>query len=272
MHDPRIGRFFAVDPLKAKYPHNSPYAFSENRVIDAVELEGLESAVLSGNAIDANFKGQLGLGDITFDVDYSTVKGVVSFDLSVPKNADVKAQIESQYGELNDGWTIIITADPIKIETVHEFPVYDKYGNETKAAYVTVTTGIAGTVTVFDENNKLVQSSPWQNTTSESHYEVKGSGGNGPKETEGIEWEVDLNVDPSDVPSGESEPAPALHGIVTFDREEDGIKYYKVDSVYDKGDGEPERRRMGTIFVRSDSTAGYVDGSFSNAPLREKVE
>jgi len=42
MHDTRIGRFFAVDPLAGSYPHNSPYAFSENRVIDAVELEGLE--------------------------------------------------------------------------------------------------------------------------------------------------------------------------------------------------------------------------------------
>ncbi len=42
MHDPRVGRFFAVDPLASKYPHNSPYAFSENRVVDGVELEGLE--------------------------------------------------------------------------------------------------------------------------------------------------------------------------------------------------------------------------------------
>jgi RHS repeat-associated protein len=42
MHDPRIGRFFAVDPLAAKYPYNSTYAFSENRVIDGIELEGLE--------------------------------------------------------------------------------------------------------------------------------------------------------------------------------------------------------------------------------------
>lgn len=46
MHDPRIGRFFAVDPLAGKYPHNSPYAFSENTVINAVELEGLEKHVL----------------------------------------------------------------------------------------------------------------------------------------------------------------------------------------------------------------------------------
>jgi hypothetical protein len=35
-------RFLSVDPLSDKYPHNSPYAFSENRVIDGVELEGLE--------------------------------------------------------------------------------------------------------------------------------------------------------------------------------------------------------------------------------------
>ena len=42
MHDPRFGRFFAIDPLVSKYPHNSPYAFSENRLIDGIELEGLE--------------------------------------------------------------------------------------------------------------------------------------------------------------------------------------------------------------------------------------
>jgi RHS repeat-associated protein len=44
MHDPRVGRFFAVDPLFRDYPHNSPYAFSENRVMDMIELEGLEAA------------------------------------------------------------------------------------------------------------------------------------------------------------------------------------------------------------------------------------
>jgi RHS repeat-associated protein len=42
MHDPRIGRFFATDPLEAKYSWNSPYAFSENRVMDGIELEGAE--------------------------------------------------------------------------------------------------------------------------------------------------------------------------------------------------------------------------------------
>jgi RHS repeat-associated protein len=42
MHDPRVGRFLSLDPLAPEYPHNSPYAFAENRVIDGLELEGLE--------------------------------------------------------------------------------------------------------------------------------------------------------------------------------------------------------------------------------------
>ncbi|PZO26507.1 MAG: hypothetical protein DCF13_13750 [Flavobacteriaceae bacterium] len=44
MHDPRVGRFFAVDPLFREYPFYSPYSFSGNRVLDAIELEGLEPA------------------------------------------------------------------------------------------------------------------------------------------------------------------------------------------------------------------------------------
>jgi len=45
MHDPRIGRFFAIDPLSAKYPHYTPYSFSGNKVIYAIELEGLEEFI-----------------------------------------------------------------------------------------------------------------------------------------------------------------------------------------------------------------------------------
>ena len=46
MHDPRVGRFFAVDPLFKEYAFNSPYAFSMNRIIDAVELEGKEALLV----------------------------------------------------------------------------------------------------------------------------------------------------------------------------------------------------------------------------------
>ncbi len=46
MHDPRLGRFFAVDPLSRKYAYNSTYAFSENKLLDGIELEGLEVQLL----------------------------------------------------------------------------------------------------------------------------------------------------------------------------------------------------------------------------------
>ena len=56
MHDPRVGRFLSIDPLAAKYAYNSPYAFSENRVIDGVELEGLEwQTVVGYGAAQAGF-------------------------------------------------------------------------------------------------------------------------------------------------------------------------------------------------------------------------
>ena len=50
MHDPRVGRFFAVDPLASKYPWNSPYAFSENTVLQFIELEGLETPTEAANS------------------------------------------------------------------------------------------------------------------------------------------------------------------------------------------------------------------------------
>ena len=52
MHDPRIGRFFAIDPIANQYPHNGPYNFSENRVIDGIVLEGLEVCLVE------NVKGE----------------------------------------------------------------------------------------------------------------------------------------------------------------------------------------------------------------------
>jgi len=48
MHDPRAGRFFSTDPLEENYPWNSPYAFSSNRVIDGIELEGAETIADAG--------------------------------------------------------------------------------------------------------------------------------------------------------------------------------------------------------------------------------
>ncbi len=41
-YDYAIGRFMNIDPLSEKYAYQSHYNFAENKVIDHVELEGLE--------------------------------------------------------------------------------------------------------------------------------------------------------------------------------------------------------------------------------------
>ncbi|MBV7270312.1 DUF6443 domain-containing protein [Winogradskyella luteola] len=49
-YDAAIARFVAIDPLASDYTHNSTYAFSENRVIDAREMEGLEKVIIFSGA------------------------------------------------------------------------------------------------------------------------------------------------------------------------------------------------------------------------------
>jgi len=48
IYDTRLGRFLSVDPLFKDYPWNSTYAFAENRVIDGIDLEGLEYLNVNG--------------------------------------------------------------------------------------------------------------------------------------------------------------------------------------------------------------------------------
>jgi RHS repeat-associated protein len=58
-YDYAIGRFMSIDPLSEKYVHNGVYNFSENRVIDARELEGLEAVKvtdLQNNQVNVTVK------------------------------------------------------------------------------------------------------------------------------------------------------------------------------------------------------------------------
>ena len=55
MHDPRLGRFFAVDPLAAKYPYYTPYQFSGNKVIAFVELEGMEEKAINDHSSNSGY-------------------------------------------------------------------------------------------------------------------------------------------------------------------------------------------------------------------------
>ncbi|MBK9274161.1 MAG: hypothetical protein IPM49_06445 [Flavobacteriales bacterium] len=85
--DIKMGRFLSLDPLAAKYPHNSPYAFSENRVIDGIELEGLEWKDIKGQELSEEAR--------------KDVKAFIFYDSrSSEGEGGFSAQTNQMYGEM----------------------------------------------------------------------------------------------------------------------------------------------------------------------------
>jgi RHS repeat-associated protein len=75
-----LGKFLSVDPLTSSYPHNSPYAFSENRVINSIELEGLEAVdLVSGKQIKMGTQTEL---KVLKSSDYSLWKDMLQWEKS----------------------------------------------------------------------------------------------------------------------------------------------------------------------------------------------
>ncbi|MFA5574961.1 MAG: hypothetical protein WC994_07900 [Brumimicrobium sp.] len=112
MHDPRLGRFFAVDPLAKDYPFYSPYSFSGNRVLDAVELEGLEPA--SVHLILVNDAGEVEYDNI---IEASGTAHLGSYHL---ENLLPNLGLKSKDFALNSHVTIKFNVDAQKVEGLAE--------------------------------------------------------------------------------------------------------------------------------------------------------
>ncbi|AWM14185.1 hypothetical protein DI487_10210 [Flavobacterium sediminis] len=102
MHDTRVGRFFAIDPLFRKYAFYSPYAFSGNRVIDRNELEGLETGPqywmsISPTAKQSGMTPELWQKQLSSSPNMKAIHGLLDGAGFVPG-----------FGELADGTNAII--------------------------------------------------------------------------------------------------------------------------------------------------------------------
>ena len=110
MHDTRLGRFWSVDPLAAKYPWNSTYAFAENRVVDGRELEGLEVVFSTREFVSA-----VGIG--VYGWNYAKGQGHASDQIGITYyKYKSKAEIsnnESVAGILFAGYRSVLGVDPI---------------------------------------------------------------------------------------------------------------------------------------------------------------
>lgn len=81
-----MGRFFATDPLEKKYPYYTPYQFSGNKVIHAIELEGLEEIVLSD--VNPSTETTAGSAKIDINMDYKYVNSGPGTLTKTPSSSD----------------------------------------------------------------------------------------------------------------------------------------------------------------------------------------
>ncbi|AZA62818.1 DUF6443 domain-containing protein [Chryseobacterium indoltheticum] len=109
---PDVGRFFNIDPLSEKYAYQSHYNFSENRVIDGRELEGLEW-------VRSTTLNQDGTKTHTLNADIKLVNGAKNFTSENMKDFQtsyVNNMKNSYNGSLTNGDKIEI--GKINFETV----------------------------------------------------------------------------------------------------------------------------------------------------------
>lgn len=133
MQDPRIGRFFACDPLESKYPWYSPYQFSGNKLIDHVELEGLEEGIPAGSKVLSSTATVSSLGDketITTVTKYSYTETVTSYVGEKALGAFInkfpllfRTDLPSQYENMREVNGVKVFAAQFTYTKVHHYTV-----------------------------------------------------------------------------------------------------------------------------------------------------
>jgi hypothetical protein len=115
-----------LDPLASSYPHNSPYAFSENRVIDGVELEGLEWSSIKTTDADGTVRVHY-----TVKIKVYTASEVVK-DINVIKSKlkSIERMIEADFNKIDGSSSTIFTMDVQFSEQVETFEEEKDISNE----------------------------------------------------------------------------------------------------------------------------------------------
>ena len=110
IYDSRIGKFLSIDPLTKDYPWNSPYAFSENRVIDGIELEGME-VVLINEKTDPDLYNA--------GVKNTDNSAVHIYSHGTPTNIDISGK-EKWSHDKNDFKAVLEKSDVYKVKSENE--------------------------------------------------------------------------------------------------------------------------------------------------------
>jgi RHS repeat-associated protein len=97
IHDVRLGRFLSVDPLARSYPSNSTYAFSENDVIRAMELEGAEKTPRYSDPYGPYDPFGGGFTDMDHPIDFSGWESVQSSKIIKVQYGQIEVNCKKQW-------------------------------------------------------------------------------------------------------------------------------------------------------------------------------
>jgi len=131
--DNRIGRFFAADPLFAEFPWNSCYAFSENKIIQFIELEGAEVHPSDAQTLARTRRSRTALFPIGTAEFFDVTDGQVTTTISLGPNentykeaalgsglpirvGDISYQLDGR--DVPEGWQEWVFESPGRANTV----------------------------------------------------------------------------------------------------------------------------------------------------------
>jgi RHS repeat-associated protein len=120
VHDARLGRFLSVDPLAAEYPWYTPYQFAGNKVVLAIDLDGLEEYEMHYHSDFSKARITLVSKDKPFSVTHIYPNGqrelLPDFRNSKMRNENQLVQDWYDYRTYNDPETNDWYINPINIE------------------------------------------------------------------------------------------------------------------------------------------------------------
>jgi RHS repeat-associated protein len=107
IYDSRLGRFLSIDPIAADFPFVTPYNFAENRVIDGIDLWGLQY-VSANESFYQIRNGQVWVRTTNFHEVMDPITREKSIGRSVPiyqVNLTMENRVSSQQLGGRDGFT-----------------------------------------------------------------------------------------------------------------------------------------------------------------------
>ena len=132
IYDPSIARFLSVDPLTKDYPWYTPYQFAGNMPIWAIDLDGLEPYIVTGDSPDEEIKSSVTEQNVPLVTASRTSAARDNTSVS-GHNLDAFSEVQSTRSRNPDNFWKFRTGGFTSYSTTNEVYQGARYSNESFA-------------------------------------------------------------------------------------------------------------------------------------------